>query len=345
MAFAGSSGMLAVKQQGYGGREKLSICEVARPIPKDGCVLVRVAAVSIHAGDHHMLTGRPFMIRLMGRKEVPGMDFAGVVDALGPGVASFSPGDEVFGTTDVAAGAFAEYVCVDQNQVTRKPQKLSWEEAAGLPTSGMAALQALRCGRPVEAGQRVLINGASSGVGTFAVQLAKAMGAHVTGVCSTPNVEMVRSLGADVVLDYRKETVEAATKASGERYDKILDVAGRYGWRPLLKPNGSLVAVALPESECVPCVVCSIACAPWCCCCLSPKKSHAFMQTVRLSDLDELASMIADGELRVVLGLQLSGIGEVPDALAGHSATKGQGHRSGKTVISFAVRSDRMERG
>ena len=341
--------MQAVKQHGYGGREQLSIGETARPTPKAGCVLVCVHAVSVHAGDHHVLTGRPYMMRLaVGHKEIPGMDFSGTVEVLGPGVTGFALGDHVFGTKDVACGAFAEYVSVPTTNIVKKPDKVTWEEAAGLPTSGMTALQALRLGRAVKPGQRVLINGASSGVGTFAVQLAKSMGAHVTGVCSTQNVEMVRSLGADVVVDYRTESVEAAAKAAGVRYDKILDIVGRYGWRKLLTPNGSLVAVALPQSEChgecIPCVMCSIVCTPWCCCCLSSKKSLAFMQAVTAADMSELAGMVAEGKLRVVMGLQLSGIAAVPDALAGHSATTGQGHRKGKTVISFAVDVDRMKR-
>lgn len=272
------------------------------------------------------------------------MDFSGVIEVLGPDVTQFTPGDEIFGTTDVTAGAFAEYVSVPVKHVARKPQNIGWEEAAGLPTSGMTALQALRVGPPIQPGQNVLINGASSGVGTFAVQLAKSMGAHVTGVCSTQNVEMVRSLGADVVVDYRHENVEEASRAGGMRYDKILDVAGRYGWRKFLKPNGSLVAVALPESECVPCVMCAIACSPCCCCCVSSKKSHLFMQSVNATDLDELASMVANGKLRVVLGLQLSGISTVPDALAGHSDTTGQGHRKGKTVVSFDLQPAKMKR-
>ena len=337
--------MLAVKQRGFGGREQLSTCELPRPTPKEGFVLVRVAAVSIHAGDHHMLTGRPYLTRLVGLNEIPGMDFSGVVEEIGPGVANFAAGDEVFGTTDTAGGAFAEYVSAPAKNIVKKPATVSWEEAACLPTSGMTALQALRLGSPVRAGQRVLINGASSGVGTFAVQLAKSMGAHVTGVCSTQNVEMVRSLGADVVVDYRTESVEAAAKADSEQYDKILDLAGRYGWRGLLKPSGSLVAVALPsQSECIPCVLCSVVCSPCCCCCLSPKKSHAFMQAVTPADMEELAGMVTDGKLRVVLGLQLSGIHEVPAALADHSETTGQGHRKGKTVISFAAKPETMTR-
>ena len=292
------------------------------------------------------------MIRIaVGLNGVAGMDFAGVVEAPGPGVDQFAHGDEVLGTADVAAGAFAEYVSVPAKFITRKPQKVGWLEAAGLPTAGMTALQAVRLGRPVAAGQRVLINGASSGVGTFAVQLCKAMGAHVTGVCSTANVELVRSLGADVVVDYRVESVVAAASAAsaggqagGIRYDKIIDVAGRYGWRQLLAPHGQLVAVALPESECVPCVLCSIVCTPWCCCCLSGKTTHAFMQQVRAADLEELAGMVADGQLRVVMGLTLHGLEEVPDALAGHSATTGQGHRKGKTVVALAVGAEEMRR-
>ena len=337
--------MKAVSQHGFGGREQLSVLNAAKPTAAKDCVLIRVHCVSIHAGDHHMLTGRPFIIRCaVGLKKIPGMDFSGVVEEVGPDVARFAPGDQVFGTADVAAGAFAEFVSVPAKHLAHKPQKVSWEEAAALPTSGMTALQALRLGKEVTSGQRVLINGASSGVGTYAVQLAKSMGAHVTGVCSTQNVEMVRSLGADVVVDYRKESVEAAARACGVRYDKILDVSGKFGWRPLLKPGGSLIAVALPESECVPCVLCSIVSSPCCCCCVSSKKAHAFMQAVTAADMDELASMVADGKLRVVLGLQLSGIGAVPDALAGHSATNGQGHRKGKTVISLGISSEVMVR-
>ena len=138
--------MLAVKQHGFGGREQLSLCELPRPTPKEGFVLVRVAAVSIHAGDHHMLTGRPYLTRLIGLNEIPGMDFSGVVEEVGPGLARFAAGDEVFGTTDTTGGAFAEYVSVAAKNIVRKPATVSWEEAACLPTSGMTALQALRLG-------------------------------------------------------------------------------------------------------------------------------------------------------------------------------------------------------
>jgi len=341
--------MKAVCQAGYGGAAQLSVQEVPLPKLEVSSVLVRIVAVSVNAGDHHMLTGRPFLIRVaVGRRAIPGMDFSGVVHAVGSGVeCNFSEGDEVFGTADTKCGAFAEYISVPATNLVRKPEKVTWEEAAALPTAGMTALQSLRTGRPVETGGRVLINGASSGVGTFAVQLAKLMGANVTGVCSTANVAMVRSLGADAVVDYKKESVEQAAAAAGERYDKIIDAVGRLGWHRLLKPKGSHVAVALPnpESECVPCSLCAIACSPWCCCCLSSSKSHMFMQEVRAADMDELAKMVADGQLRPVLGLRLVGISEVPDALAGHSETLGQGHRTGKTVVSLrGVHSESMER-
>ena len=256
----------------------------------------------------------------------------------------YSEGDAVFGTVDVACGAFAEYVSVPAKFLSRKPQNVSWEEAAALPTAGMTALQALRTGGPVTKGNRVLINGASSGVGTFAVQLAKAMGAHVTGVCSGDNVEMVCS--PEPMWSTTAGKMLAASLLARMKYDKIIDAAGRTGWRRLLNPKGALVAVALPhpESECIPCELCSLACSPYCCCCLSSKKSHPFMQSVKSADMDELVQMVADDKLRPVLGLRLAGINALPDALAGHSSTLGQGHRKGKTVVTLSVESESMDR-
>jgi NADPH:quinone reductase-like Zn-dependent oxidoreductase len=170
------------------------------------------------------------------------------------------------------------------------------------------------------------------------------MGAHVTAVCSTPNVELVRSLGADVVVDYKKECVDAA--AASNKFDKIIDAVGRSGWRPLLNPGGAVVAVALPhpESECIPCTLCQVVCSPCCCCCLTSKKWHAFMQSVEVADMQELAEMLAAGSLRAVVGQRLAGLGEVPDALVGHSATLGQGHCVGKTVVSIGAHPEEMQR-
>ena len=243
----------------------------------------------------------------------------------------------MFGTADTECGAFAEFVCVPSEFVVRKPKDVTWASAAAVPTAGMTALQALRTGRPVARGDRVLINGASGGVGTFAVQLAKSMGAHVTAVCSTRNAGMVRSLGADVVVDYRKESIDA----TGVTFDKIIDAVGRLGWHPLLSPGGIHVAVALPNpeseclSECVVCNLCAVLCSPWCCCCLSSTQSYAFMQEVSASDMEELGGMLNEGTLRAELGRQLVGIDKLPDALAGHSTTIGQGHTVGKTVVTI----------
>lgn len=341
--------MNAVHQAGWGGREQLSVKSVTRPAPAAGCVLVKVVAVSTHAGDAHLLSGRPYLVRLIGLHTIPGMDFAGVVEELGEELGGttgnaavrFAKGDEVFGSADAACGAFAEYVSVPSKNLVMKPENVSWGTAAAIPTSGMTALQALRAGGEVTSGQRVLVNGASGGVGTFAVQLAKAKGAHVTGVCSTANVDTVRSLGADQIIDYKKETVEGAS--AGVKYDKIIDAVGRSGWRPLLAARGALVAVALPspESELIPCQLCSIICCFSCfCCCISSKKSHVFMQSVETADLEELASMTSAGTLRPLVGLRLVGIDKIPDALAGHSDTLGPGHRVGKTVAFMAQTSE-----
>ena len=337
--------MQAVHQAGWGGREQLSVRELARPSAARGCVLVRVKAASLNAADHHMLTGRPYVIRCLGRKEIPGMDFSGVVAAVGTGVTRIAVGDDVLGTADTACGAFAEYVSVKDDMIVRKPASIDWEEAASIATAGQTALQALRTGRAIEEGDRVLINGASGGVGSFAVQLAKSMGAHVTGVCSSSNIDHVRELGADDVVDYTTETVEAAATARG-KYDKIIDAVGRPGWRSLLNDDGALIAVGLPrpESECVPCVLCEVLCAPWCCCCLSSKKTHSFMQAVETADMQELAGMLEEGSLRSVVGKRLAGLGEVPDALAGHSQTLGQGRTVGKTVVRIGVTPQEMQR-
>ena len=329
--------MQAVHQAGWGGREQLSVREVARPTPGRGCVLVRVKAASVNAADHHMLTGRPFLIRCLGRKEIPGMDFSGVVEALGSDVERVTVGQDVLGTADTACGAFAEYVSVPERFVVTKPPGIDWEVAASIATAGQTALKAMRTGRVVGEGDRVLINGASGGVGSFAVQLAKSMGAHVTGVCSTANVEYVRTLGADDVVDYTKETVDAAA-VNLEKWDKIIDAVGRPGWRPLLNIGGAVIAVGLPrpESECVLCTLCEVLCSPWCCCCLSSKKSHLIAQSVEAADMQELAGMLAEGSLRSVVGKRLAGLSELPDALAGHSQTLGQGRVVGKTVCSIS---------
>jgi len=232
--------MRAIVQDTYGGPEAvLSLQEIARPAVKDGEVLVRVHAASIHVGDWILVTGVPYIARMAvginkPKNRVPGTDIAGTVGAVGAGVMNLQPGDEVFGW---CAGAFAEYVCAAEDHFVPKPFNLTFEQAAAIGVSASAALQLLR--GKVRQGDRVLINGASGGLGTFAIQVAKSFGAEVTAVCSAKNMDMVRSIGADHVIDYAKEDF---TKG-GPRYDFILDNVGNHSLsetRRALTPTGKL---------------------------------------------------------------------------------------------------------
>ncbi len=233
--------MKAILQERYGRADVLALQDVDLPVPAAGEVRVAVRAASVNAADWHIMRGDPYLARLtigLGRPraKVRGRDFAGVVDAVGAGVTRLRPGDEVYGETGMADGAFAEYVCVSSNLVEAKPANLTFSEAAAVPLAGVTALAGLRV---VAAGDHVLVNGASGGVGTFAVQIAKALGASVTGVCSTRNVALVSSLGADRVIDY---TVEDFTR--GSRYDVVFDLVGNHSLgslRRALSPEGTLV--------------------------------------------------------------------------------------------------------
>ncbi len=214
--------MRAAVQHRYGPPSVLESSEVARPLPAPGDVLVQVRAASVHPGDYFITTGEPYVVRLAfglrrPRHGIPGMDLAGVVAAVGKDVTTLRPGDEVFGWS--TAGALAEYACVPANNLVSVPANLSLVDAAAVPTSAMTALQALRDIANVQPGQAVLVTGASGGVGSFAVQIARALGAEVTGVCSTGNVDLVRSLGADHVIDYTRTDFTRTEK----RYDVILD--------------------------------------------------------------------------------------------------------------------------
>lgn len=234
--------MKAIVQDRYGGPEALELAEIDRPPLGDRDALVRMHAASIHFGDQMIMRGKPKLFRpIYGfgkpRSRVPGLDIAGTVEAVGTGVTRFGPGEEVFGT---CTGALAEYVGTPEDKLERKPSNLTFEQAAAVPTSGLAALHGIRDAGKVQPGQKVLINGASGGVGTFAVQIAKALGAEVTGVCSTGNVELVRALGADQVIDYTQEDFTQG----GPRYDLILDNAGNHSLSALrraLAPTGRLI--------------------------------------------------------------------------------------------------------
>jgi len=238
--------MKAVVYTDYGSPDVLEIRDVKKPVPNNDQVLVKVRAASINPLDWHFIEGTPYIMRAMGiglrRPKIPrlGVDMAGQVEAVGKNVTQFNPGDEVFGGK---TGAFAEYVCVLADRaVALKPANITLEQAASVPIAGITALQGLRNKGKIQPGQKVLINGASGGVGTFAVQIAKSFGAEVTGVCSTRNLELVESIGADQVIDYTKEDF---TK-SGQRYDLILDNVGTQpllGFTRVLNPKGKYVII------------------------------------------------------------------------------------------------------
>jgi NADPH:quinone reductase-like Zn-dependent oxidoreductase len=235
--------MQAIIQDRYGSVEVLETQEVARPEIADSEVLVRVHAASIHVGDWILMTGVPYVMRLATgltkpKNRVPGTDVAGTVEAVGPEVHGLRVGDEVFGW---CAGAFAEYASAPEDQFVTRPANLTFEQAAAVGVSASTALQLLRDDGRVQPGQKVLINGASGGVGSFAVQIAKALGAEVTGVSSTKNLELVRSIGADHVIDY----TQADFRTGAERYDLILDNVGDRSMsdtRRALAPNGTLIS-------------------------------------------------------------------------------------------------------
>ena len=237
--------MKAIVRETYGSPDVLRVADVPKPTLGDGDALVRVHAASANAGDWHLLRGTPLPFRLVAGLRTPrfkiiGTDVAGRVEAVGRNVTRFRPGDEVFGELSRSGfGAYAEFAAAPESALALKPANLSFEEAAAIPTAGSTALQGLRKGR-IQPGQRVLINGASGGVGTFAVQLAKAFGTEVTAACSTRNVGMVRSLGADHVIDYTTSDFAA----SGQRYDLILSVNGDrsiWDYKRALTTDGSYV--------------------------------------------------------------------------------------------------------
>jgi NADPH:quinone reductase-like Zn-dependent oxidoreductase len=240
--------MKAMTARMYGSPDVLRLEEVAKPVPGPGQLLVRVKASSVNAVDWHFLRGKPILVRLQygflrPKNPVLGYDFAGTVEAVGDGVTRFQPGDDVFGGTGFGLGAFAEYASVPADGfVARKPTHLTFEQAAAVPGAAVAALIGLRERGRVQPGQTVLVNGASGGVGTFAVQIAKALGAEVTGVCGTRNVDMVRRLGASHVVDYARDDFTR----TGQTYDLLLDNVGNRTVADMIRavrPGGTVVVV------------------------------------------------------------------------------------------------------
>lgn len=240
--------MKAAVCRAYGSPDVLKIEEVDKPVPTDDEVLVRVRASSVNPAEWYAMTGLP-LARIGGGFSKPkenrlGVDYAGVVEAVGKDVTHVKPGDEVFGAR---SGAFAEYVCV-KNHIYPKPTNITFEQAGSVAIAAMTALQGLRTHGGLQAGQKVLINGASGGVGTFAVQIAKALGAEVTAVCSAGNVELIRSLGADHVIDYTKEDFTR----NGKRYDLFLHIAGHQSWKEycrVLNPDSKFILVGAPKGS------------------------------------------------------------------------------------------------
>jgi NADPH:quinone reductase-like Zn-dependent oxidoreductase len=324
--------MKAIVQDAYGSTDVLELREIEQPLPTDNEVLVRVHAAGLHRGDWHVMTGLPYLIRFvvpsLGLRKpkvlVRGMDVAGLVEAIGKDVTRFQPGDAVFGWCD---GAFAEYASAPEDQLAAKPPNLSFEQAAAVPISGFAALQGLRDVGEVQAGQQVLVIGAAGGVGSFAVQLAKAFGAQVTGMASTSQLDVVRSLGAHEVIDYTREDVTDGT----HRWDLILDTAGRRTLSQLrraLTPKGTLVIVGGEGG------------GRWMGGFLrnlrAPVLSRFVGQRLRMlaskerkEDLETLRELIEDGKLTPRIGRTYP-LREVPEAMQALEA----GHTRGKLVIT-----------
>ncbi len=323
--------MKAITQDEYGTPgDVLRLQEMEKPTIGDDDVLVRVQATGIHIGDWLVTTGLPYLIRLMGyglrkpKTNVPGTEFAGSVEAVGKNVKQFQPGDEVFG---FGTGGFAEYASVSQDALVIKPANVTFEQAAAVPVSGFTALQALRDQANVQPGQKVLIIGASGGVGTYAVQIAKAFGAEVTGVCSTRNVDMVRSIGADHVIDYTKENIAE----SGQRYDVILDMAGNRSiseLRGALTREGTLVIVGGTGGRFLMGfgrTLRGVALSPF-----VSQNLRQFMSSTNKDDLVVLKELIEDEKVMPVVDRTFP-LEDTAEALS----YVGQRHARGKTVVTI----------
>jgi NADPH:quinone reductase-like Zn-dependent oxidoreductase len=325
--------MKAICQDTYGSPDVLELRDIDVPQAGSNDVLLRVAAASVHIGDWHVMTGLPYLVRIVvpdlglraPKVRVRGMDVAGRIESVGKDVSQFRPGDEVMG---ICKGSFAELATARTDKLVPKPANLTFEQAAACPISGLAALQALRDKGKVQPGQKVLIIGAGGAVGTFAVQIAKAFGAHVTGVCSTSKVDLVRSLGADEVIDYTREDFAE----SGRRYDAVLDTAGARSvslLRRAVMPKGALVIVGSEGG------------GRWFggfgrnlrAQMLSPFVSQRlglFASKERGEDLSVLKEFIEAGKVTPVIGATYS-LSEVPEAMR-HLEV---GHARGKIVITI----------
>ncbi len=316
----------------YGSPDVLQFKEVEKPTPKDDEVLIKVHAASVNAAEGHLVRGKPFLVRLMGmgllkpKHTIPGAAVAGRVEAVGRNVTQFQPGDEVFGDLSACGwGAFAEYVCARDDAVALKPVNLTFEQAAAVPLAAVTALQALRDKGQIKPGQKVLINGASGGVGMFAVQIAKSFGAEVTAVCSTRNVDMMRSIGADHVIDYTREDFTQ----NGQHYDLILAANGYhpiFAYKRALRPKGIYVMSGGDMAQ----VFQAMLLGPWISMIGSQKMGNV-MAKPNKEDLVFVKGLIEAGKVVPVIDRSYP-LREVPEALRYLE----DGHARGKIVITVA---------
>jgi len=323
--------MKAIVYEEYGSPDVLELREVEKPTPKDDEVLIKVYAVSVNSADVHLLRADPFMIRLSSgflkpKNKIIGADIAGRVESVGRNVKQFRQGDEVFGDiSGCGFGGFAEYVCARENALVKKPANMSFEEAAAVPMAAVTALQGLRSKGQIQPGQKVLINGASGGVGLFAVQIAKAFGAEVTAVCSTRNVDIVRSIGADHVIDYTQEDFTQ----NGHRYDLILAVNGYHpisDYRRVLTPQGTYVMSGGATAQMFEAMLQG----PWISMTGSQKMGNLLAKPNK-EDLAFVKELIEAGKVKPVID-RCYPLSEVPEAIRYLE----EGHAKGKVVISVA---------
>jgi len=329
---AGETPMKGWVHRCYGGPDIVQYEELPKPQAADDEVIVKVRAASVNPLDWHYMRGKPYVMRMMGsgigapKDPLLGVDFAGVVESVGKSVTKFKPGDEVFGGRD---GAFSEYVRVRESRnIVMKPANISFEEAAAVPIAAITALQAVRDHGKLKAGEKMLVNGASGGVGTFAVQIAKAMGAEVTGVCSGRNVELVRSLGADHVIDYTHEDFVAG----GPRFDLMLDTVGNRSLsdcRSVLVPEGAYVSCSGGNSGAAWLFrIAALSLASL----LTRQKLKTLFTTPNHDDLLFLKELVEAGKAKPVIERRYA-LSEVADALR----HVGEGHARGQTVIRIAA--------
>ena len=322
--------MKAIVYHRYGSADVLKLEEIEKPVPKDDEVLLRVRAAALNPLDWRMMKGIHFVFRRMMKVGTPtaedpvgiGRDVAGVVEAIGKNITQFKVGDEVFGT---CAGAVAEYVCAKERGLVAKTEGLTFEQAAALPVAGLTAFQGLRKAN-VQPEQKVLINGASGGVGTFAVQIAKSLGAEVTGVCSAANVEMVRSIGAAHLIDYTQEDFTQ----SAERYDVIFECVGNKSFsecRRVMEVNGRFLGIGAPHDISIPEIITELTKAiAWSA--FSKKKMPMFIAKSNQTDLTALGELVATRTITPVIDRRYA-LAETPEAIR-YLET---GHARGKVVI------------